>query len=68
MTFEMTKIVENVPIQIKCAKFYMKIYNSMGECYEHTNSILENILFLSSLILLGNGVVLGTNLWISIFK
>ena len=63
----MSEIVENVPIQIKCAQVYMKIYNYTDECYEDTNSILEN-LFLSSLILLRNGFDLGTNLWISIFK
>ena len=51
MTFEMSSIEENVPIQIKGARFYMKIYYCADECYElieHTNMILEYI-FLSFL-------------------
>ena len=34
-----------------------------GKCYEHKNLNIENI-FLSSLISLRNGFVLGTNIWI----
>ena len=37
------------------------------KCYEHTNPKLENMFF-SSLTYLRNGFVLGTNIWIWIFK
>ena len=36
-------------------------------CYEHAKPKIENV-FLSSLISLRKGFVLGTNLWISILK
>ena len=37
---------------------------NLVKCYEHTNLIIENI-FLSSLVSLRNGFVLGTNILIS---
>ena len=52
---------------IKIYQHFTLIYNCAGKCYERTNLIIENI-FLSSLISLRNGFVLGTNIWISIFK
>ena len=39
----MSEIVENLPIQIKCAQYYMMIYYYIVKCYEHTNWIVENI-------------------------
>ena len=45
----------------------MMINNCTLKCYEHTNPVIENI-FLTSLISLKNGFVLGTNIWISIFN
>ena len=63
----MSYIVENISIQIKYAQYHMMIYNSTVKSYEHIIPILENI-FLSSLISLRNGFVLGTNIWITIFK
>ena len=42
----MSEIVENLPIQIKCAQYYMMIDNCTFNYYEHIKSIIEN-LFLS---------------------
>ena len=46
--------------------FKTMINNCAVKCYERTNLIREMI-FLRSLILLRNGFVLATNIWISIF-
>ena len=59
--------MKNVSIQLRYAQHFTLIYNCTVKCYEHTNLIIENI-FLSSLISLRNGFVLGTNIRISIFK
>ena len=54
--------VENVRIQIKYAQYYMTFITvQLVNSYEHTIPILENV-SLSSLILLRNGFVLGTNI------
>ena len=60
-------MVENVPIQIKWAQYYIMIGNCTFKYSKHKNSILKDI-FLSSLSSLKNGFVLRTNIWISIYK
>ena len=63
----MSYIVENVSIHIKYAQYYMMIYNCTVKSYEQKIPTIE-IIFLSSLMLLRNGFVLATNIWISIFQ
>ena len=38
----MSKILQNVSIQIKYVQYYMMIFNCTDKCYEHTNLIIEN--------------------------
>ena len=54
-------------IYFRYAQIYTMISNCTDKCYEHTNPIIDKIFF-SSLISRRNGFVLGTNIWISIFK
>ena len=63
----MSKILQNVSLQMKYVQYYMMIFNCTDKYYKHTNLIIEKI-FLSSLISHRNVFVLGTNIWISMLK
>ena len=58
---------KNASIQLRHVQYYMRINNRAVKCYEQSNPIIKDI-FLSSLISLRNGIVFGTNIWISTFK
>ena len=57
----MSKIVENVSKQIKYAQYYMTTYSCTAMSYEHILPVIENV-FLSSLLWLRKGFVLGMNI------
>ena len=54
-------------IKINHVPYYMIVYNCTVKAFEHSNPKIEDV-FLSSLILLKYGFVLGMNIWISIFQ
>ena len=50
---------------MKHAQYYVMIYNCTVKEFKHTNPKIEDV-FLSSLILLKNGFVLGMNIYMDL--